>query len=297
MPALVCGHLRYQRIPYRGFILCLFMSVFTVSHSYAQLRMSGGQVNTCGQTFTDSGGERSDYSNDEGEITTSIYPENITKIFDAHGGIDAWNNMKSLSFTLERSNGKEVTITDLKTRVERIDAPTYTLGYDGNNYWVNEKDGNAYTGNAKFYKGLMMYFYAMPFIVSDDGVIYEDAKPLEFEGKTYPGILISYESGIGVSPDDQYIIYYDAETGKMEWLGYTVTFGKDAKSTDFRFIRYNNWQELNGLVLPKSIDWYKYENGIPTEKRNTVEFVDVKVAEAAPEASLFAKPETAKVIE
>ena len=31
------------------------------------------------------------------------------------------------------------------------------------------KDENEYKGNAKFYKGLMMYFYAMPFIVGDDG--------------------------------------------------------------------------------------------------------------------------------
>ena len=75
---------------------------------------------------------------------------------------------------------------------------------------------------------------------------------------------------VGASPDDQYIIYYDSETGQMQWLGYTVTFGKDEKSKDFHFIRYNNWQTVNGLVLPKSIDWYTYENNLPVEKRNTV---------------------------
>ncbi len=25
------------------------------------------------------------------DITTSIYPESITRVFDAHGGIDNWN--------------------------------------------------------------------------------------------------------------------------------------------------------------------------------------------------------------
>ncbi|MCK8481467.1 DUF6503 family protein [Psychroserpens algicola] len=241
--------------------------------------------------------ESVDYSKTELDVTTSTYPENITKVFDAHGGVDIWKQMKHLSFTIEKPNGNEVITTHLKSRAERIDSPTYTSGFDGQTLWVNEKDGNAYTGNAKFYKGLMMYFYAMPFIVSDDGVLYETAEPLVFEGKSYPGILISYEAGVGESPDDQYIIYYNPETSQMEWLAYTVTFGKDGKSSDFRFIRYNNWQNLNGIQLPKSIDWYKYENGVPTEKRNTVEFTDVTVSENEPDASLFKQPQDAKVIE
>lgn len=231
------------------------------------------------------------------DITTSIYPEAITKIFDAHGGIDQWNKMQTLSFTMEKPEGKEVTTTHLKTRAERIDTPTYTLGYDGDNLWINEKDGHEYKGKPWFYKGLMMYFYTMPFIVGDNGIIYEEAEPLTFEGKTYPGLLISYEAGIGVSPDDQYIIYYDAETGQMQWLAYTVTFGKNGKSKEFKFIRYNNWQTVNGLVVPKSVDWYKYENSVPTEKRNTVEFMDVVLSEDAPDNSMFSKPETAKVVE
>lgn len=231
------------------------------------------------------------------DITISIYPESITKVFDAHGGIDNWNKMQTLSFTMEKPDGKEVTTTNLKSRTELIDTPTYTMGYDGENLWVNEKDDNEYKGNAKFYKGLMMYFYAMPFILSDDGIIYEEVEPLVFDGKTYPGILISYEAGVGASPDDQYKVYYNAETRQMQWLAYTVTFGKDEKSKDFKFIRYNNWQTVNGLVLPKSIDWYKLENNLPTEKRNTVEFKDIVLSENAPDASLFSMPEGAKVVE
>ncbi|MGB3607042.1 MAG: hypothetical protein WBA19_07800, partial [Psychroserpens sp.] len=61
--------------------------------------------------------------------------------------------------------------------------------------------------------------------------------------------------------------------------------------------RYNNWQTLNGLVLPKSIDWYVVENGLPKEKRNTVEFSNVSISKSEPDASLFEKPESAKLIE
>ena len=197
------------------------------------------------------------------DMTARVYPENVTKVFDAHGGINNWNKMKNLSFTMDKPNGPEVTTTNLKTRTELIDTPDYTQGFDGKTLWVNEKNGKEYKGRASFYKGLMMYFYAMPFIVGDEGIIYEEAKPLVFEGKTYPGILISYNAGVGVSPNDQYIVYYDSETGQMQWLAYTVTFGKEEKSTRFSYIRYDNWQTLNGLTLPKSISWYKVEEGQP----------------------------------
>ncbi|WP_460218786.1 DUF6503 family protein [Psychroserpens sp. MEBiC05023] len=238
-----------------------------------------------------------DYSEEALDVTTSTYPETITKVFDAHGGIDKWNTMNTLSFTMEKPNGKEVTTTHLKTRAERIDTPTYTSGYDGQTLWVKEKDGIEYKGNAKFYKGLMMYFYAMPFIVGDDGIIYEEAQSLEFDGKTYPGLLISYEAGVGESPDDQYIIYYDADTGKMEWLAYTVTFGKEGKSKDFRYIRYHNWETINGLQLPKSIKWYTVENNLPIKERNTVEFTNIMLSEKTPDSTLFSIPEGASIIE
>ena len=231
------------------------------------------------------------------DITTSVYPENITKVFDAHGGIDNWNKMKTLSFTMNKANGAEVTTTNLKTRAELIDTPTYSVGFDGRTLWVNEKDGNEYKANAKFYKGLMMYFYAMPFIVGDDGIIYEDTEPLTFDGKTYLGVLISYDAGIGESPNDQYIVYYDAKTGQMQWLAYTVTFGKEEKSKRFSYIHYDNWQTLKGLALPKSISWYKVEDNQPVELRNTVEFADVVISEEAPKDVIFGMPEGAKIIE
>lgn len=231
------------------------------------------------------------------DITTSIYPEDVTRIFDAHGGIDRWNTMNQLSFSMERPNGMETTVTDLKSRRSIITTATYKLGYDSERLWLKELDTIPYNGNAKFYNGLMFYFYAMPFVLGDDGIIYESADDLVFEGKTYPGILISYENGTGVSSDDQYIVYYNSETGLMEWLGYTVTFGKDSKSNDFHFIRYNNWNDINGLKLPKSIDWYKYENNMPTTKRNTVEFQNINVSKNTLEKSYFEPLPGSQIIE
>lgn len=234
---------------------------------------------------------------EDGEITTSIYPEAITKVLNAHGGIDRWNSMNQLSFSIERNNGQETVVTDLKHRRSLITTPTYKLGYDSKNLWLKETDTVPYTGNAKFYNGLMFYFYAMPFVLGDSGINYETAEDLVFEGVHYPGILISYEDGVGVSSNDEYILYYDSKTGVMQWLAYTVTYGKESKNDEFHLIRYQTWQDINGLKLPKSIDWYNYDNYIPTEKRNTAVFTGVNLSKKVLDKSFFSPQPGSKIIQ
>ena len=112
------------------------------------------------------------------------------------------------------------------------------MGFDGNQVWLDEENDGDYKGNPKFYYNLYFYFYAMPFILADDGINYKDAEPLVFEGKTYPGIEITYNNGVGETPEDRYILYYNATTFNMEWLGYTVNFveGIDKKELHFRYL-------------------------------------------------------------
>ena len=241
--------------------------------------------------------EKVNYSEETLDITTSIYPENMSMIFKAHGGLDTWNKMQSLVFTMEKPNGDEVTTTDLKNRKSLIEMPKHTIGYNGKEVWLQSKDTTTYKGNPKFYYNLMSYFYAMPFILADDGIMYEESKPLLFEGKEYPGIKISYESGVGESSEDEYILYYDAETYQMAWLGYNVTYFTKEKGKEFHFIKYSNWQTVEGLLLPETLTWYNHENNLPSTKRNDLKFVNIKISQEKPNPDIFEKPEGAEIIE
>lgn len=238
-----------------------------------------------------------DYELEPLDVTTSIYPENITKVFEAHGGLDAWKKMNTLTFTMQKESGLEVTTTDLQHRYSRIDMPNHILGYDGDDLWLMKKDTTSFKGHPKFYYNLMFYFYAMPFVLADDGINYDSVEPLVFEGNSYPGIKISYENGVGESPDDEYIVYYDANTHQMIWLAYTVTYFSKEKSKEFHYIKYSDWQDVNGLTLPKTLTWYNYENNLPITKRNAVEFTDVLVSKAKTKIEVFQKPEVAELVE
>jgi len=236
------------------------------------------------------------YKGAELNISTTIYPETVTKIFDAHGGIDAWNTFETLYYEIEKPKVNEKYNVALKSRKSLIDYEHHQLGFDGENVWLKNLDTVQYKSNPKFYYNLMFYFYAMPFVLGDNGINYGKAEAMEFEGKTYHGLSISYEAGIGESPEDEYILYYNPKTFKMEWLGYTVTYFSKEKGKEFHFIKYSDWQDVEGLLLPKTLTWYNYENNMPTTFRNNVNFLNVKLSKELPNMDMFKVPDSTMIV-
>jgi len=230
------------------------------------------------------------------KVTSRTYPENVSKVFNAHGGIDKWNAFEGMYYEIEKEAANDIYDIALKSRKSLIRMAHHELGYDGENVWLKNLDTVAYKSNPKFYYNLMFYFYAMPFVLGDDGINFKEAPVLNFEGKTYPGILISYDSGIGESPEDEYILYYNPDTYKMEWLGYTVTYFSKEKGKEFHFIKYSAWQDIDGVKLPKTLSWYNYENGVPTTLRNDMQFVNVKLSDVSPIDAMFKIPDSTMII-
>ena len=226
--------------------------------------------------------------------TTVQYPEVLTKVFDAHGGLKNWRSMKNLVYTIPKEDLSEIHTIDLYSRKDRIDTPDYSMGFDGSDVWIDDPD-KQYEGDPVFYHNLMFYFYAMPFVLADDGIIYSETEDLVYGDRKYPGIGIGYQANIGTSPKDEYYIHYDPETCQMAWLGYTVTYRAGEKSDNVKWIRYGEWLEEEGILLPSSITWHNYEGRIIGEARSKVSFENVSLSNEAMEAVFFDKPETAKV--
>ena len=230
------------------------------------------------------------------EVEINTYPTELQQVFEAHGGINTWKNMKSLVFDIPKPNATETHTVNLHTREDKIVTPNHTIGYNGTKTWLLDTKGE-FKGDAVFYHNLMFYFYAMPFVLGDDGIVYEETEPVVFEGKGYPGIKISYNPGVGASYKDLYFIHFDPKTKKMAWLGYSVSYRSGEVSNKYSWIHYNDWTTVNGLLLPKSITWHNVENGLIKDARKTVTFENIKVSEEAKPSSFFAKPDAAVFVE
>ncbi|MGJ8742915.1 DUF6503 family protein [Polaribacter sp.] len=221
-------------------------------------------------------------------VKKESFPEELGKVFEAHGGIDTWRNAEILSF----KKGDEVHTVNLQSRINVINAPNYSVGFDGENVWLDEVEKGTFKGNPAFYHNLFFYFYAMPFVLADKGITYEKIAPLTVGGVSYPGYKMSFKSNIGSSPDDNYKLYYNPTTYQMEWLAYTATFMSKKPSDNFNIIKYGQWNNVNGLVLPTAITWYKKdENGVPTEPaRPATVFTEAIINKNNLTDSFFSKP-------
>ncbi|MDP5044990.1 MAG: DUF6503 family protein [Leeuwenhoekiella sp.] len=221
--------------------------------------------------------------------SNSPYPEALSKILEAHGGLTNWNIYQTLCFTIKKGEeSDEVHTIDLKTRRDHIDMGMVTMGFNGSEAWLQDPEGT-YKGNPEFYHNLMFYFYAMPFVLADPGIIYEKTKALVVSDTSYPGLKISFEENTGSSANDEYYLYYDAETYQMRWLGYTATFGAAEKGTGINYINYSDWMPVQDLILPKSISWYAVEEGKPTVPRNTVNFTEPSLSPEARAETFYSK--------
>ena len=224
----------------------------------------------------------------------AVLPPALMKILCHHGTYSRWNKMEALSFQVIQPDGNETHFIDLKSRKDRIEGPTYQLGFDGNDIWVSSD--STYEGNPDIYHNLCFYFFAMPFVLSDNGIKYEQAQPLVFEGQQYPGLKISFEKGIGSSPNDEYFLHYDPRNYRMAWLGYTFTYFENEKSTHINWVRYDDWEWNNKILFPKSITWYNTINGEITEPRNSISFDSISINSYIPYQYNFEKPKEALVI-
>jgi len=222
---------------------------------------------------------------------TERFPNKLNSMFTAHGTYEKWDSMNQLSFDLLKKGGAtETHLVDLKSRNTLISSSKFTIGFDGNDVWMNA-EGKFPVERARFYHNLYFYFYAMPFVLGDPGITYSKVKDLDFESKKFTGYKITYENNVGDSPDDNYFVYFDKASRQMTWLGYTVTYGDDKPSTEIHYIKYTEWQTVNGLLLPKKLQWYDSENNLPVIPSNTADFENISVSEKMIDASKFVKPE------
>lgn len=222
-------------------------------------------------------------------------PAKLLKGLNAHGGLDSWNSFKTMEYSFPKGEEKEHQLIDLKNRKVLISHPNYKVGFDGDEVWVSPNAAAFGKRSARFYHNLIFYFYAMPFVLADDGINYELLTDKEFNGQLYDAVSIKYESGVGDAPDDEYIACFNKTTGQMEYLMYTVTYYSKTKSSKYNVIHYAEWEKVNGLKLPKKMVGYKYENGQLGEVRYERVFSNASLSSTKKEASFFAKPQVAEV--
>jgi len=246
----------------------------------------------CGNNKEDSSKQK---SKEEPSVDYSKYPEPLSKALQAHGGLDTWKDYKSLDFDKITEEGREHHLIDLEKRKVLIITEDYQLGFNGEKIWVNP-DKESFPGSSpRFYHNLWFYFYAFPFIVTDLGANQKSIGTETFNGEKYEKVLVTYNNGVGDSPEDQYILYINKENNQLDFINYSVTYFDESKATDYNVLVYDEWKKVGNLILPVALTGYKWENDTIGDERYKMTFDNIRLRTVKPDQDLFEIPDQAYV--
>ena len=229
----------------------------------------------------------------------------IERAIEAHGGLTRWQSYARVSYDLayERPQGtkRDQQLFDLRTRDGLITADDYTLGAKNGEVWIKPGVDALGATPPRFYMWTPFYFFAMPFVFADPGAKHESLGRKRFEGHEYDVVKITYLAGTGDSPDDFYIAYVDPAAGRLKLAIYVVTYpelrkGKPLDELEQHAIVFEEWQEVDGLTVPKSAAYYDWKNDTITgEALGRLRFANVQFSATPANAARFAKPAGAVV--
>jgi hypothetical protein len=229
----------------------------------------------------------SSQENPEVLADTPKYPAYFEEVLQAHGGLENWKQLGSMEFELINSGNTETHLIDLKNRKDLVQGKDYKIGFDGSQVWVSPTKA-AYPGkSARFYHNLFFYFYAIPYVLADPGVSYQQLGDVTLQDKSYQVIEVSFGNGIGDTPEDKYRMLINPETKRMEWLLYTVTYFDGKPSDKFNALKFEEYHETNGLLFPRTLTGYKFDNGKIGDA--------LRLKKEQPDQKQFDKPEKAEV--
>ncbi len=168
----------------------------------------------------------------------------VLEAIDAHGGLEAWYGAPTSSYTWEYANvGSDVRfrsflVADNRTRevyhdlletgsfddARSVDA---RFAWDGSEAWIHPD--TIRQPNPHFWATSGYYFQQIPFVLADPGVNYRLLPDEELNGQSYRMVRCWFDAGTGETSGDSYTLYVHPESGRVDAIRYTVSYGRDVE--------------------------------------------------------------------
>ncbi|CAN5774908.1 hypothetical protein BH20VER1_BH20VER1_07620 [soil metagenome] len=229
----------------------------------------------------------------------------LDRAFAAHGGLAKWRNYGSVEFDQTWTSAKGVKkdhhLFDLRSRDGLITSDRYTLGASNGEIWIKPALDALGGTPPRFYMWTAFYFFGMPFVFADPGVVQHPLGKKNFQGREYDATKITFEKDTGDSPDDFYTVYADPESGELKLVIYVVTFpalrkDKPVDQLEPHALVFDEWQDAGGLRILKRGSFYNWKNDdLDGQPLGVMEFSNVQLSADSPDRAKFQKPADAVV--
>jgi hypothetical protein len=210
----------------------------------------------------------------------------VLRAIEAHGGLAAWYRAPTSSYSWEYANvGADIQFKSFlvaNNRTRTVYHDLMTLGpydnpqpVDAHFAWNGEVawmyPDSIERPNPHFWATTGYYFEQIPFILADPGLTYERLPDETLDGTTYEMVRVGYEEGVGYSDDDTYTLYVHPESGRVDAIRYTVTYGRDVPDDadlSKTLFYYEDYVTVDSLTVATHFRGYRYTDGGADDFRN-----------------------------
>jgi hypothetical protein len=212
----------------------------------------------------------------EERLTQNEGGQRILRAIEAHGGLKAWYRAPTSSYTWEYANKdanvrfKSFLVVDNRTRRayhDLLTTGTYDnaqsvdarFAWDGEQAWI--APDSIERPNPRFWALSGFYFQQIPFVLADPGTNYEALPDDTLDGEPHDMVRVGFTDGTGDSPDDRYTLYLDKDTGRVDAIRYSATYGRDVgpdADLSETFFDYEDYVTVDGLTVPTRFEGYSY---------------------------------------
>jgi len=178
----------------------------------------------------------------------------------------------------------------------RMELDSAVVIYDGKNAYQSPSD--AQIRGARFNLFTWPYFFSMPYKLTDPGTNWQKAEPDSLMGSAFKTQKLTFDEGVGDTPDDWYIVFADPENYRLKAASYIVTFfqSKQKAEEDPHAITYDKFKMVDGI--PIATDWRVYiwreDTGLG-EQIEQATLSNIRFVNYDPE--MFQKPDNSSVVE
>lgn len=193
-------------------------------------------------------------------------PEVVQEMIAAHGGMDAWAAAPTVSFTDSWTSPRQEGARTMSVTVEQGARRAYAdlgeghMSWDGGKAWSTNWEGPP----PRFVALLNYYFLNLPWLTMDPGVhlaVEEGTRKLPFDDTEYVPVRMTFDSGVGDTPDDWYLLYIHPETHRLHGCDYIVTYSsllpEGVEHTPVHALAFEEFAEVSGLVVPTAFTIYE----------------------------------------
>jgi len=191
----------------------------------------------------------------------------LQKVVAAHGGMEAWAAAPTVSFRETWYEDDPAAGSSSRVVVEQGGRRAYLDRENGGSaVWDGQKawsvDWKA-PSPPRFVVALNYYFLNLPWLVLDPGVVLGPPQEAWLPGNPnqYVSVMVTYEEGVGDTPDDYYRLFIDPRTHRLEGCEYIVTYAAllppGVKHTPPHLLLFDEFETVSGLLVPTRFTIYE----------------------------------------